>query len=213
MTLDVPSRARWSVGRTLLPLAVVFLTVGMSTAVMGPFVSLFLSSEVRVGRLQVTMSLVGAPLAAVAASPQPDRQRLLHRRGHRLGHQLHAGHAAHPARPGHHPVRQLVPRQVRAGRLRFGLAQAFGYRWAFVFSVVLCGPAQPSCLWCDRRPPSAVACGLPRPVTTKGHGLRRLGADRRRRPGIRPGECAGPRAGLRGHPGRGWDARAGSHRG
>ena len=68
MTLDVPPRTRWSLGRTLLPLAVVFLAVGLSTAVMGPFLALFLSSEVQIGPLQVTIFLIGAPLAAVAAS-------------------------------------------------------------------------------------------------------------------------------------------------
>lgn len=45
----------------------VVLAVGLSTAVMGPFLSLFLSPDVRAGPLQMTIILVGAPLAAASA--------------------------------------------------------------------------------------------------------------------------------------------------
>ena len=57
-----------SVGRTLLPLALVFLAVGISTAMVGPFLSLFLSTEVGVGPLAVTVFLVATPLAGVLAA-------------------------------------------------------------------------------------------------------------------------------------------------
>jgi SET family sugar efflux transporter-like MFS transporter len=67
VSIDLAPRTQ-PIGRTLLPLAVVFLAVGISTAVVGPFLSLFLSSEIHAGPLQVTIFLVGAPLAAVAAS-------------------------------------------------------------------------------------------------------------------------------------------------
>ena len=84
MTVTVGQRTS-SLGRTLLPLAVVFLAIGISTAVMGPFLSLFLSSEVDAGPLQVTIFLVGSPLAGVAASAlvarfsdrRPIRRRLM----------------------------------------------------------------------------------------------------------------------------------------
>ncbi len=67
MALEREPRPR-SVGRTLLPLAFVFLTVGISTAMVGPFLSLFLSTEVGVGPLAVTVFLVATPLAGVLAA-------------------------------------------------------------------------------------------------------------------------------------------------
>jgi SET family sugar efflux transporter-like MFS transporter len=67
MTLEPAPRPR-SVGRTLLPLAFVFLAVGISTAMVGPFLSLFLSTEVGVGPLAVTVFLVATPLAGVLAA-------------------------------------------------------------------------------------------------------------------------------------------------
>lgn len=65
--LDSPPRER-SIGLTLLPLGLVFLTVGLSTAVVGPFLSLFLSTAVQAGPVKVTVFLVGAPLAGVIAA-------------------------------------------------------------------------------------------------------------------------------------------------
>ncbi|MDW3848520.1 sugar efflux transporter [Micromonospora sp. BRA006-A] len=52
----------------LLPLGVVFLTVGLSTAVVLPFLSLFLDREVHASPLRVTVFLVVAPLSGVVAS-------------------------------------------------------------------------------------------------------------------------------------------------
>ena len=56
------------IGRTLLPLGLVFLAVGISTALLGPFLSLFLSTEVHAGPVRVTVFLVVAPLSGVLAS-------------------------------------------------------------------------------------------------------------------------------------------------
>jgi SET family sugar efflux transporter-like MFS transporter len=67
MALDSPSRER-HVGLALLPLGLVFLTVGLSVAVVGPFLSLFLSTAVQAGPVKVTVFLVGAPLAGVIAA-------------------------------------------------------------------------------------------------------------------------------------------------
>ncbi|MFI7596328.1 sugar efflux transporter [Actinoplanes sp. NPDC049681] len=71
--------------RALLPLGLVFLAVGISTALVGPFLSLFLSTEVDAGPLQVTVFLVVAPLSGVLGSTligrlsdrRPIRRRLL----------------------------------------------------------------------------------------------------------------------------------------
>ncbi len=52
----------------LLPLGVVFLTVGLSTAVVLPFLSLFLDREVHASPVRVTVFLVVAPLSGVVAS-------------------------------------------------------------------------------------------------------------------------------------------------
>ncbi|MER7008102.1 sugar efflux transporter [Dactylosporangium sp. NPDC000555] len=52
----------------LLPLGLVFLAVGVATAVVYPFLSLFLSTEVRAGPARVTAFLVAAPLAGVVVS-------------------------------------------------------------------------------------------------------------------------------------------------
>ena len=55
-------------GGALIPLGVMFLAVGISTALVMPFLSLFLSTEVRAGPVEVTVFLVAAPLAGVVAS-------------------------------------------------------------------------------------------------------------------------------------------------
>jgi hypothetical protein len=55
------------VGR-LFPLALVFLAVGISTALFHPFLALFLSTEVEAGPVRVTAFLIAAPLAGVIAA-------------------------------------------------------------------------------------------------------------------------------------------------
>ena len=67
MVLDSASRERHT-GRALLPLGLVFFAVGISTALMYPFMSLFLSTAVHAGPVKVTVFLVVAPLAGVVAS-------------------------------------------------------------------------------------------------------------------------------------------------
>lgn len=67
MVVQVTPQQR-PVVHALIPLAVVFLTVGLSSAVAGPFLSLFLSTAVQASPLQVTVFLVMAPLAGVTAS-------------------------------------------------------------------------------------------------------------------------------------------------
>ncbi|QLQ40489.2 sugar efflux transporter [Micromonospora robiginosa] len=52
----------------LLPLALLFLTVGLSVAVVMPFLSLFLDTEVRADPVRVTVLLVVAPLAGVVVA-------------------------------------------------------------------------------------------------------------------------------------------------
>lgn len=56
------------IGRTLLPLGVIFLAVGISTALFTPFLALFLSTEVAAGPVRTTAFLVLAPLAGVVVS-------------------------------------------------------------------------------------------------------------------------------------------------
>ena len=57
-----------SLSRRLLPLGLVFLTVGIATAVVGPFLGLFLSAAVRASPIQVTFFLVTASLSGMAVS-------------------------------------------------------------------------------------------------------------------------------------------------
>ena len=54
--------------RQWYPLALVFLSVGLSTAMVLPFLTLFLTDAVHASPLQVTAFLVAAPLSAVAVS-------------------------------------------------------------------------------------------------------------------------------------------------
>jgi SET family sugar efflux transporter-like MFS transporter len=56
------------IGVTLLPLGLIFLAVGISMAVVGPFLSLFLSTEVHAGPLRTTAFLIIAPLCGVLVS-------------------------------------------------------------------------------------------------------------------------------------------------
>ncbi len=55
-------------GRALLPLGLMFLAVGISSALVMPFLALFLSTEVQAGPVRVTVFLIAAPLSGVVAS-------------------------------------------------------------------------------------------------------------------------------------------------
>lgn len=55
-------------GRRLLPLGLVFLSVGLSTALVFPFLSLFLDTAVRAGPVRVTVFLVAMPVSGMAAA-------------------------------------------------------------------------------------------------------------------------------------------------
>ncbi|MEV6968275.1 sugar efflux transporter [Hamadaea sp. NPDC051192] len=52
-------------GRAMLPFALVFFSVGVSTALVYPFLALFLDSAVHASPLQITMFLIVGPLASV----------------------------------------------------------------------------------------------------------------------------------------------------
>ncbi|GAA3344046.1 MFS transporter [Amorphoplanes nipponensis] len=52
----------------MLPLGVLFLAVGISTALFNPFLALFLSTDVDAGPVKVTFFLIVAPLAGVLGS-------------------------------------------------------------------------------------------------------------------------------------------------
>ena len=67
MALHTPRRTP-QLTRALLPLGLVFLTVGISTALVGPFLSLFLSTDVDANPVQITVFLVVAPLSGVLGS-------------------------------------------------------------------------------------------------------------------------------------------------
>jgi len=56
------------VGRALLPLGLMFLAVGISMALVVPFLALFLSTDVGAGPVRVTVFLFVAPLAGVVAA-------------------------------------------------------------------------------------------------------------------------------------------------
>lgn len=64
MAVTTDSRLRAAV-RQWYPLALVFLTVGLSTAMAYPFMALFLTTAVRADPTRVTVYLVVAPLSAV----------------------------------------------------------------------------------------------------------------------------------------------------
>ena len=57
-----------ALSRRLLPLGLVFLTSGIATAVVGPFLGLFLSTAVHASPLQVTVFLMAASLSGVGMS-------------------------------------------------------------------------------------------------------------------------------------------------
>ena len=68
MAPETSSRRGARLGRALLPLGLLFLAVGVSTALFNPFLSLFLSTDVDAGPLQITFFLVVAPLGGVLGS-------------------------------------------------------------------------------------------------------------------------------------------------
>jgi SET family sugar efflux transporter-like MFS transporter len=68
MALEPSSQPGSRIGRALLPLGVLFLAVGISTALFHPFLSLFLSTDVDAGPLKITFFLVVAPLGGVLGS-------------------------------------------------------------------------------------------------------------------------------------------------
>ncbi|WP_426514138.1 sugar efflux transporter [Dactylosporangium sp. McL0621] len=64
-TLRPPRAGLRGLTPALIPLGLMFLAVGMSTAVVYPFLALFLNTDVHAGPAQVTAFLVAAPLAGV----------------------------------------------------------------------------------------------------------------------------------------------------
>jgi SET family sugar efflux transporter-like MFS transporter len=62
------SRRSPQLARALVPLGLVFLATGISTALVYPFLSLFLSTEVDAGPVKVTAFLVASPLAGVVVT-------------------------------------------------------------------------------------------------------------------------------------------------
>jgi SET family sugar efflux transporter-like MFS transporter len=63
-----PATAPSRPARRLLPMALMFLAVGTSSAMVGPFLTLFLTDAVHAVPLQVTAFLIAAPLSSVAVS-------------------------------------------------------------------------------------------------------------------------------------------------
>jgi SET family sugar efflux transporter-like MFS transporter len=68
MALETSSQSGSRLARALLPLGVLFLAVGISTALFNPFLSLFLSTDVDAGPVKITIFLFAAPLAGVLGS-------------------------------------------------------------------------------------------------------------------------------------------------
>jgi MFS transporter, SET family, sugar efflux transporter len=64
MGVETAARERGTT-RRLIPLGLVILTAGLSTAIVMPFLALFLSDEVAAGPIRVTVFLVVSPLASV----------------------------------------------------------------------------------------------------------------------------------------------------
>jgi SET family sugar efflux transporter-like MFS transporter len=83
VSLPPVTRARSS--KRLIPLGLGFLAAGLSLALVGPFLALFLATDVHAGPVRVTFFLVAGPLAGVLASwaigrlsdRRPIRRRLL----------------------------------------------------------------------------------------------------------------------------------------
>jgi len=68
MVSETSSQSGARIGRALLPLGLLFLAVGISTALYFPFLSLFLSTDVAAGPVKITFFLIVAPLAGVLGS-------------------------------------------------------------------------------------------------------------------------------------------------
>ena len=85
MAPETSSQSKARLGRALLPLGLLFLAVGISTALFNPFLALFLSTDVDAGPVKITFFLIVAPLAGVLGSlaigrlsdRRPIRRRLL----------------------------------------------------------------------------------------------------------------------------------------
>ena len=85
MASETSSQSKARLGRALLPLGLLFLAVGVSTALFNPFLALFLSTDVDAGPVKITFFLIVAPLAGVLGSlaigrlsdQRPIRRRLL----------------------------------------------------------------------------------------------------------------------------------------
>jgi SET family sugar efflux transporter-like MFS transporter len=85
MGLETTTQTRAGLARVFVPLGLVFLAVGVSVALFVPFLSLFLSTEVHAGPVQVTVFLVTGPLAGVVVASvigrlsdrRPIRRRLM----------------------------------------------------------------------------------------------------------------------------------------
>ncbi|MDY7085937.1 MAG: sugar efflux transporter [Actinomycetota bacterium] len=83
--MAVTPPAHDSMSRRLLPLALVFVAVGISTSFVGPYLALFLSDAVHAGPVKTTVFLLVAPLSGVLMSwlvgrlsdRRPIRRRLL----------------------------------------------------------------------------------------------------------------------------------------
>ncbi|MGK5680019.1 sugar efflux transporter [Actinoplanes sp. URMC 104] len=66
--MAVAPPARGSMSRRLLPLALIFIAVGIGTSFVGPFLALFLSDGVHASPLRTTVFLLVAPLSGVLVS-------------------------------------------------------------------------------------------------------------------------------------------------
>ncbi|MBU2670065.1 sugar efflux transporter [Actinoplanes bogorensis] len=83
--MAAPPAAPDRISRRLLPLALIFVAVGISTSFVGPYLALFLSDAIHAGPVKTTVFLVVAPLSGVAVSwavgrlsdRRPIRRRLL----------------------------------------------------------------------------------------------------------------------------------------
>jgi SET family sugar efflux transporter-like MFS transporter len=65
--MPTPTTRTPGLARMFVPLGLVFLAVGVSVALVVPFLALFLSSEVKAGPVQTTVILVAGPLSGVVA--------------------------------------------------------------------------------------------------------------------------------------------------
>jgi SET family sugar efflux transporter-like MFS transporter len=66
--VSLPPVTRDRSSKRLLPLGLAFLAAGLSIALVGPFLALFLSADVHAGPVEVTVFLVVTPLAGVLVS-------------------------------------------------------------------------------------------------------------------------------------------------